>query len=154
MFPPTQLDLVSRHLFSIELGFYASEPYLDRHGHPLTMTELLNHRLLGFDRDQQFVSGAQQLGFAIDNEDFIFRCDFMPMHIAMAINHGGILVTHKRLAIARNLKGIKVDIEIPSLPVYLVCHRDVQHNKAIRVMMDFLAQHLPHALKIEEKTVS
>ena len=70
------------------------------------------------------------------------RTDFMPVHLEIAVNGGGIVGTHKSLCEQRGLIFIDVGIELPSLPIYLACHRDVQHNKRIRVMMDYLAENL------------
>lgn len=142
MFPPTQLDLVARHLFDIPLGFYASEQYLNKHGTPKKPDDLFQHRLLGYDRDKQFEEGSRRLGWNLRNEDFKLRTDFMPVHLEIAVNGGGIVGTHKSLCEQRGLIFIDVGIELPSLPIYLACHRDVQHNKRIRVMMDYLAENL------------
>lgn len=142
MVVPTQQDLIARRLFSIPLGFYASQNYLDQFGVPETFEQLANHSLLGYDRDKQFETGAKELGFELKNENFFFRTDFMPMHIAMAINHGGIVATHKAVAENSGLVEVKMILDLPELPVYLVCHRDVQHNKKIRITMDYLAENL------------
>jgi DNA-binding transcriptional LysR family regulator len=142
MFPPTQLDLIAKHLFDIPLGFYASQHYLDKHGTPSTPEDLLGHRLLGYDRDKQFENGSRELGWNLRNEDFKFRTDFMPVHLEVAAQGGGIVGTHRVLCEQRGMTYIDVGIELPSLPIYLVCHRDVQHNKRIRVMMDYLTEHL------------
>ncbi len=143
MFPPTQQDLICRRLFDIPLGFFASSDYLRVNGTPDTAPALFQHRIIGYDRDRQFEKGGQELGWQIRNEQFLFRTDFMPMHLELARNHGGIVVSHKHLCEAFGLQEIKVGIDIPKLPLYLACHRDVQHNKKIRVLMDFLAEHLP-----------
>ena len=142
MFPPTQQDLVSRHLFDIPLGFYASKGYIKRNGQPRNPAELFQHRVLGFDRDPQFIEGGRALGWSLKNEDFLLRCDFMPIHVAIAENDGGIVGSHKNLCDRKGLVEIDVGIELPSLPIYLVCHRDIQHNKSIRATMDYLADHL------------
>ena len=142
MFPPTQLDLVAKHLFDIPLGFYASQEYLDTHGMPNSPEDLLSHRLLGYDRDKQFEEGSRQLGWNLRNEDFKLRTDFMPAHLEIAAKGGGIVGTHRALCEQRGMKHIDVGISLPSLPIYLVCHRDVQHNKRIRIMMDYLSEHL------------
>lgn len=143
MFPPTQLDLICRHLFDIPLGFYASAQYLKVHGVPSHSKELFERRILGYDRDRQFEEGSQKMGWPIKNEQFQFRTDFMPLHLALACNDGGIVVTHKGLCEETDLVEINLEFELPKLPIYLVCHRDVQHNKKIRVLMDFLAEQLP-----------
>ncbi len=145
MFPPTQLDVVCRHLFDIPLGFYASAQYLKTHGTPTNADEFFKHRILGYDRDRQFEEGGQQMGWQIKNEQFQLRTDFMPLHLALAKNDGGIVATHKGLCEEAGLVEINLGFELPKLPIYLVCHRDVQHNKKIRALMDYLAEHLANA---------
>lgn len=142
MFPPQQPDLIARHLFDIPLGFYASARYFTKHGNPTTAEELFKHRLLGYDRDKQFENGAAQLGWPLRNEDFYFRTDCMPLHLEMARNGGGIVGTHRQLAESFGLVPINVGINLPHLPLYLCCHRDVKHNRRIRLLMDFLAERL------------
>jgi len=142
MFPPTQLDLIARKLADLSLGFFASEQYLQQQGTPQNMQQLFEHRLLGYDRDQKFVEGGRLLGLDIRNEQFLFRCDFMPLQFELAHKGAGIVITHQKLALSKGLMQIATDIALPPLPIYLVCHRDVQHNPRIRAMMDFLADNL------------
>ncbi len=145
MFQPTQMDLISRHLFDIPLGFYASKKYLEEHGVPRTAEELLNYDVIGYDRSLLFEEGGKDIGLNVKNENFKLRTDFSPLHLALACNDGGIVVSHKDISEAAGLLKINIDIELTPHPVYLVCHRDVQHNKRIRALMDFLAEHLPMA---------
>ncbi|MFC3851724.1 LysR family transcriptional regulator [Salinispirillum marinum] len=142
MFPPQQLDLIARHLFDIPLGFFASADYFAQYGNPQNAEALIQHRLLGYDRDKQFEQGAAQLGWNVRNEDFFFRTDCMPLHIEMARQGGGIVATHQEVAESFGLVPVIVDLKLPKLPVYLCCHRDVKHNRRIRLLMDFLAEHL------------
>lgn len=142
MFPPQQLDLIARHLFDIPLGFFASADYFTKHGNPETITELFQHRVIGYDRDKQFEQGAAQLGWNLQNEDFYFRTDCMPLHIEMARQGGGIVATHQEVAESFGLVPVMADLKLPKLPIYLCCHRDVKHNRRIRLLMDFLAEHL------------
>ena len=142
MVRPQQQDLVMKHLCDIELGAYASDCYLKTAGCPTTPEEFSQHRLLGFDRDTQLEEGAAALGWSIKNEELYFRTDNMPLMIELASNGGGIVFTHSEVAEKVKLIPIDCGIEIPPLPVYLTCHRDVQHNQKIRSLMDFLADNL------------
>jgi len=149
MFAPTQPDLKARLLFNIPFGFYAHSIYLDKIGRPQNIEALFQHRVLGFDRDQQFINAVRAMGMELLNDNFIVRSDFVAMHLELAKQGGGIVATHKALCEKYGLEEILSDVEIPSLPVYLACHRDVQHNQKIRVMMDFLAEYLEQALTID-----
>jgi len=145
MFQPTQLDLICRHLFDIPLGFYASKKYLEDNGTPKHTDELLKHKIIGYDRSLLLEEGSKNLGLKIKNEHFNLRTDFVPLHIALASNNGGIIVMTKDIAEVAGLVEIDLDVVIPPHQVYLVCHRDVQHNKRIRALMDYLAENLSMA---------
>lgn len=142
MFRPLQQDLVMRHIGDIELGAYASDSYLLKEGTPESVEQLGEHRILGFDRDKQLEEGAAAMGWPLSNEDLLFRTDNMPLMVETAVHGGGILFTHATVAKQRKLIRIDCGLNIPPLPMYLVCHRDVQHNRKIRVLMDFLVEHL------------
>lgn len=145
MFKPRQLDLIAQYLNELELGLFASKTYLRNNGTPKTVKQLFDekHCLLGFDRDQKFIEGGRQLGFDIKNEQFSFRSDSIALQFELAKQNAGIVATHKNLAIKQGLQLLAIDIKLPSLPIYLVCHRDIHHNPRIRVMMSYLAKNLP-----------
>ncbi|MEM6933673.1 MAG: LysR substrate-binding domain-containing protein, partial [Pseudomonadota bacterium] len=42
---------IRRPLMDVQMRFYASQSYLDRHGHPATVEELASHRLITFSPD-------------------------------------------------------------------------------------------------------
>lgn len=146
MLRPQQQDLVIKHLFDIELGAYASEAYLSKSGMPETPEDLSNHRVLGYDRDKQLEDGAAALGWEIKNDDLSFRTDNMPLLVELASHGGGIVFTHREVAEKTDLKHVECGLVIPALPVYIACHRDVQHNSKIRLLMNFLADHLARVI--------
>jgi hypothetical protein len=55
------------------------------------------------------------------------------------------VATHQGLCEQAGLTLLDFGIKLPKLLIYLTCHRDVQHNKKIRVLMDYLAEYLPTA---------
>ncbi len=77
------------------------------------------------------------MGWDLHNKDFRIRSDFMPIQIELARTGSGIVITHSELAGKLGLQQIDVGVVLPELPVFLVCHRDVQHNQKIRIMLDF-----------------
>ena len=99
-------------------------------------------RIIGYDRSLLYEDGGKNIGLNVKNENFNLRTDFAPLHIALASNDGGIIVMNKDISEVTGLVEIDLDVVIPPQPVYLVCHRDVQHNKRIRALMDHLAENL------------
>ncbi|NVK30845.1 MAG: LysR family transcriptional regulator [Gammaproteobacteria bacterium] len=146
MFSPTQQDVIAKRVGTVSGGFFASQDYLERHGTPADPMQLFEHRVAGMDRSPEFVDAAKKMGFNVKNEDFVVRTDFYPLHLAMAQRGAAIAVIHGKIAKRLGLVQVLPFLQIPELPVYLVCHRDVQHNRRIRSMMDFLSAELPKAL--------
>jgi len=143
MFRPTQPELVVRRLPDIGLSFVASKKYLSSHASITDMNDFSEHRLIGFDRDAQMVAGLKQLGLPISMNDLNSRTDFLPLQIELARQNAGITITHRFLLNRfKELQAILPDIELPSLEFWLVCHADVQHNRRIKVVMDYLVERL------------
>ncbi len=142
MFRPTQLDLIAKRLPDIQLNFYASRQYLSQYGIPQNLEELLEHKMIGFDQDRQMLKAANKLDWPIDRASFIDRSDSLNLQIELAKQGCGISITHKKIIDQFiELQTILSNIAIPKLECWLVCHSDVQHNRRIRVMMDFLGQY-------------
>ena len=62
MVQPQQLDLVARHLGSIELGIYGHRDYVSTLPPLETIEDLLHCDLVGHDRDERIVRGLRSLG--------------------------------------------------------------------------------------------
>lgn len=147
MFRPTQPELVVKRLPDISLGLTASKNYLSSYGYPENIDKINQHTLIGFDRNSQFVRSLQQLNFAVTDKDFSLKTDFLPLQIELAKQGAGITITHHHLIKTwPELELILPDIILPRLEFWLVCHADVQHNRRIRVLMDFLTAYMGELL--------
>lgn len=140
MFRPSQPDLVAKRLQDVELQFTASKDYLERHGEPKSVDELENHPIIGFDRELEIEKAVEILGLSFSKLTVISKTDFLPLQIELARNGAGITITHRQIiAQMEQLQPILTEVPIPNLEFWLVCHADVQHNRRIRTLMDFLA---------------
>ena len=141
MFRPSQPDLVARRLPDMEVGFFAHEDYLARHGEPSNMDEFLQHTILGFDEGMDFINGGRALGFEFKKQDFALRTDHLLAQLALLRAGAGIGGTHVEIAKRfPELKRVMRFIPLPVLEFWCVCHADVQFNSRIREMMQFLAR--------------
>lgn len=139
MFKPTQPDLVARRLPDMELGFYAHQNYLHKHGTPKTFPELQQHRPIGFDENHEFIDGAAQMGYQFVRNDFALRTDHLLMQINLLRAGAGIGATHVRLAEHwPELQRVLDWVPLPTLEFWVVCHHDVRFNTRIRAVMQFL----------------
>jgi DNA-binding transcriptional LysR family regulator len=75
MVRPSQASLVARKLGDIAITVAAHASYLKRHGTPREPRELLQHRLIGYDRDPTIVRGFAAMGLPLTREHFAVRTD-------------------------------------------------------------------------------
>lgn len=143
MVKPSQLDLVARKIADLPLVACAAASYLERRGWPREPFDLLEHDVLGFDRDDLIIRGFAQMGVEVDRHAFRFRTDnqivlFEAMRAGM-----GIGFAQRRLVEEDPLLEMLLpDLPLPTLPMWLAMHRDVRTSPRIRRVADFLHEAL------------
>ncbi len=154
MVRPTQSALIARHLCDWPMGFYAHQDYLASLPQTLpasaNLADLAGLRWLGYDQSDQFISGFRAAGMTIDRSFFAFRCDNHLVHWHALLAGMGVGICLQSLAQRQpQLQHIAVAQQLPSLPVWLTSHRELNANKKIRVVFDFLADALVGASEME-----
>eukprot|EP00439_Symbiodinium_sp_Y106_P089103 s1_g1639.t1 len=143
LFRPTQNDLIARKIADIPLGLFAHQSYLERHGTPKTISDLHGHVLIGQDRNTGLINAYAAAGAALQPHDFGFRCDNDVAEINAVRAAMGIGPLQLGMASRwPEIEQVLSDIPVPALELWLACHADVQYNKRIRFVMDFLAEAL------------
>jgi DNA-binding transcriptional LysR family regulator len=143
MFEVTQPDLIRRKLADLPLAIYGHKNYLKTLNKINSMADVFQANVIGFDRDTNLLDGAKKMGVPLSSHDFPLRCDAMPVQIALARAGAGLVFTHQGIAEQYDeLDALAIEFELPTIPLWLVCHSDVQHNVCIRRIMDVLAQTL------------
>ena len=142
--PPTQPDLIQRHLFTGHLGIYAAPSYLNRFGTPVSVEELTRHRVISFGLDMPtpFVGHNWLV-----NEIHSKVPDFKP---ALTVNnvYGMLRSVQNGFGIATlpsflsdqegHLVRILDGLEIPSADAYFVYPSELKDSRRITVFRDFL----------------
>lgn len=131
MFRPTQLEVVTRKLGVLELGFFAAEDYIARRGLPADIADLITHDLLGYDRSERFIRGAAALGWKLTREDFAFRCDQQTVHGEMIRTGCGIGILQTRVAAEMGLVSVLPDFPMPGLEIWLTTHEALRHTPKV-----------------------
>jgi DNA-binding transcriptional LysR family regulator len=139
MVRPAQNDLVVRHVADLPLAVCASGRYLDWVGRPLVPTDLMNHRLIGWDRSDDIVKGFAGFGVIIDRHAFHFRSDNQIV-IWEAIKAGLGVGFAQRMLVSREtgIEQLLPDLPLPTLPMWLTIHEDLRTSARIRRVLDFL----------------
>jgi len=138
--PLDQLDVVAKRTGTLDIGFFASPDYIERRGRP-TVETLKDHDLIGWDRDEFFIRAARRLGFDISARDFALRCDDSNV-LHKAIERGlGVGVLWKELAAQTpELVEVLAEIDLPTLPIFIVSRADAHAHPRISTAVDSLRE--------------
>ncbi len=139
MVTPSQEELVARKIADTPLAMCGSQTYLARCGAPTDQFDLLNHALIGQDRDDVMIKGFNALGAKVDRHSFRFRTDNQVIIWQAIIAGVGIGLAQVPL-IARepSLQRLLPELPLPVLPMWLTMHKDVRNSPRIRRTADFL----------------
>jgi len=148
MVRPAQASLVARKLGEIPIIAAAHRDYLARAGTPREPGELLQHRLIGFDRDDSMQRGFATLGLPVTREHFALRTDSQVAYGQLLASGAGIgFVAKYNLACWPGVVPLLPMLKIPPLPCWLAVHREIRGNPLVRRVYDFLADALPPAVQ-------
>lgn len=143
MVRPTQGELVARKVGDIPLCLAAARTYLDARGRPEALADLLDHRLIGFDRSDDIIRGFAGLGLSLSRTAFGLRADNQIVLWQAVLAGNGIGLG--QLPLAERDPAVEVvlpSLPLPILPVWLAMHRDVRTSVRIRRVADFLHEEL------------
>ncbi|MDO8370492.1 MAG: LysR family transcriptional regulator [Polaromonas sp.] len=147
MVQPDQASLVVKRIAKVTLGTYAHRDYLRRRGTPKNPQDLLNHELVGSDRDEAILKGMAGFGLPVTREAFAFRCDDLIAYWeAVRAGLGIGFIADYLAATDRDVVAVLPMIKVPPLPIWLTVHREIRTSRRIRAVYDFLSQAVPKAL--------
>ncbi|KTW02949.1 LysR family transcriptional regulator [Sphingomonas sanguinis] len=143
MFEPRQQALIARHVGDVRLGFHARRDYLDRRGVPITLADLVDHDLIGFDTETRFIRAAMRHLPGIDRSSFALRVDsdgaqFAAIQAGFGIGICQTVVARRDPTLVRVLADA---LDLP-LPLWIVAHEDLRRTARCRVVFDALASAL------------
>ncbi|MEP7239795.1 MAG: LysR family transcriptional regulator [Devosia sp.] len=138
MLRPTQLEIVTRRIGELPLVTTAHASYLGAHGTPQGFEDLARHTLVGFDRDDQMLRAARELGFR--RADFALRTDSQTG--MWELLKAGLGIGIAQLGLVRDTPGMREllpGLKLPALEVWLATHRELFLSPRIRAIYDRLA---------------
>ena len=147
MVRPEQQSLVARKLGDIPIVAAAHASYLARAGTPREPADLLQHRLIGYDRDDSMRRGFATLGLPVTRDHFALRTDSQVAYGRLLASGAGIgFVARYNVAHWPGVVPLLPMLKIPPLPCWLAVHREIRGNALVRRVYDFLADALPAAV--------
>lgn len=143
MHRPTQNALIARQVGAIEVGLYAHRSYLEIHGSPNSLEDLISHTLIGFDRENAFIRGFLKQFPAFAHVGLAFRADSELAQLAVMRAGFGIGVCQSTVA-ARDSALIRVLPTAFSLHMdtWVAMHEDLRNSARCQVVFNAIAQGL------------
>jgi DNA-binding transcriptional LysR family regulator len=151
MYPARHPDLVQKPLMQFSNSLFASNDYLRDHGIPTMLTDLKDHKLLGFEGglSQPFAEvnwlftspEAKQLGLKPH-----FRANSL-MALRTAVKQGiGIAALPDYLMYrARHISKVLPQIERPKTQAYYIYPMELKNSKRVNVFRNFITQKIATA---------
>jgi DNA-binding transcriptional LysR family regulator len=140
---PEQDDLIGKLVGETSAHFYASKDFLDTHGRPGNVEELVQMDLIGFVPTEPFIAFLNQMGLPVSLSDFKLFTGSGTVDLELIRQGLGVGV------LTQDFAGRHPDIEqvlpqFPAIPVpiWLVTHRELHTSRRIRLVYDLLAQEL------------
>jgi len=148
MVRPAQESLVAKKLVDIPIVACAHRRYLQRAGTPRKPEDLLQHRLIGYDKDPAIVRGFAQFGITLTREHFALRTDDQLAYGRLIAAGAGIgFAADYNLRHWRGVVPLLPMLKVPPLPCWLAVHREIRGSGVVRRVFDFLAEAIPRELQ-------
>lgn len=139
MYRPTQLEVVTKKIGVLKLGFFAARSYLARRGTPTSIEDFVHHDLLGYDRSERFIRGAAKLGWQLSRQDFVFRCDAQNVHCEMIRAGAGIGVMACCLGeTVPDVEEVLLHFPVPGLEIWLTTHEALRNTPRVAAVWKVL----------------
>lgn len=142
MVRPTQNALVARKIGAVALGFYATPDYVARFGAPASMDDVVDHPMVGFDRDYPKITAIDGLEIPIRREMFAFRSDSDLAQLSAVRAGYGIGAVQHAIARRCGLVPVMPDHFGFELEVWVAMHENLKSARRMRLMFDHLAEGL------------
>jgi DNA-binding transcriptional LysR family regulator len=143
MYRPTQLDVITRHITDLDLGVFAARSYLERAGRPRKPNDILEHDLVGYDRNDLIVHTMSAMGWRVSRDDFAVRCDNQATYWELV--RAGCGIGFSQAGVGRmepDVEELDIGVRIPPLPVWLAAHQAMRQTPRVRRVWDLLADGL------------
>ncbi|MEP3298775.1 MAG: LysR family transcriptional regulator [Pseudoruegeria sp.] len=149
---PSQADLIRKRLMSVRMRLYATESYIEVHGHPKTMEDLADHRLICQHVSAAQVSAGSSLvkdlltkdirsTLTVNNYFGVLQSVLNDLGIGVLPNYVTLLPGNDN-AEKRNLVRILPEVESAEIPVYLAYPEELRHSKRIGAFRDFVSEEI------------
>jgi DNA-binding transcriptional LysR family regulator len=144
MVRPTQDSLIARRIGQVTVTACAHRDYLQTRGTPQEAGDLFAHELISDDRTGAIERGFAAAGHPLDPDRIALRTDdLMAYWAAVRAGLGIGFVARYMLREDPGVVALLPGLSLPTLPVWLVVHREIRSVRRVRAVFDALARELP-----------
>ncbi len=144
MVRPTQDSLIARRTGQVTVTACAHRDYLQTRGTPQEAGDLFAHELISDDRTGAIERGFAAAGHPLDPDRIALRTDdLMAYWAAVRAGLGIGFVARYMLREDPGVVALLPGLSLPTLPVWLVVHREIRSVRRVRAVFDALARELP-----------
>lgn len=137
---PTDLNVVARQIAQVPIAVVAHESYLQAMGTPQQPSDLLQHHLLGIDKDTVMIPALQAMGVAVTQEHFRIRTDDKAVCVKFIEAGAGIgFVARLLVDLNPSLRQVLPGLPLPVLSCWLTTHTEIYNTPLIRTVYDAIA---------------
>lgn len=140
---PKEPDLIARLVGEMPAHFYAAESWLARNGTPQSLAELCAADMLGFEPAEDFAAHLNAAGIPVAADRFRVVAESGLVLWEMARRGLGVCMMLEDIACRMpGMRRLLPDLPGQKAPVWLVCHRELQTSRRVRLVFDILADEL------------
>jgi DNA-binding transcriptional LysR family regulator len=144
-FRPTQADLLARKLRDSRAHMYAAPSCLKRLGRVRTVKDLeaAGAEIFAFDRTEVMIRGLRNLGFEATTKNFPIVTSNHLVQWELCKAGAGICFMMEEVGDAEpSVRRVLPKMPPLPVPIWLVCHRELQTSRRIRLVFDRIADAL------------
>lgn len=140
---PEEPELIARLVREATAGFYASESYIARKGHPKSVEDLRQHDFIGMGDNARMIQYLDAIDISLELENFKLGSE--NGLVAWELARAGLGIIPMSPEIAGPVPGMVAVLpgfQPIRFPIWLTTHRELHKSRRIRLVFDLLSSHL------------
>lgn len=142
---PSQADLVRRRLMDVNMRFYATRAYLDKHGTPKSFEDLEKHRIISQSLSTRQVNeGVAWLKPLLSRDKLSHLTINNYFGVLQAVLHHtgiGVLPNYVSEEVTELVRVLPEE-ESKEIPVFLAFPEELRHSKRVQAFRDFVLEEI------------
>ncbi len=140
---PEQPDLIAKHVRDTTAHLYAAPAYLERHGRPSTVEDLVDSVFVAAGQPDRYLADVRSSGLPLTKANLKYMSDSGVMAWEMVKQGLGMAIMFRDVAeLTPEVENVVPDFGTVPVPLWLVTHRELRTSRRIRLVFDVLAEAL------------